>query len=174
MINKTSSSPASNAPDSSSEAAASAARSRRRTASEIKSTLRQLNNQVALLNNQVGARVDLRPLDLDCLDVIAIHGPMSPSDLARRAGLHPATITGILDRLEKNGWTARERNDADRRAVTIRALPDREGELFHLYSGMNDALDTILTGYDDAQLATIVDFLSNAAAAGSTASAELA
>ncbi|MFF1573084.1 MarR family transcriptional regulator [Leifsonia sp. NPDC058292] len=154
--------------------ATDAARGRRRAATEIKRTLRELNNQVALLNNQVGARVDLRPLDLDCLDVVAIHGPMSPSDLARRAGLHPATITGILDRLEKSGWIARERDDADRRAVKIRALPDRAGELFQLYSGMNDSMDEIFADYDDAQLATLADFLGRAAAAGRTATDALA
>jgi DNA-binding MarR family transcriptional regulator len=149
-------------------------RSRRRIASEIKSSLRELNNQVALLNNQVGARVELRPLDLDCLDVIALHGPISPSELAHRAGLHPATVTGILDRLEKNGWAVRERQDDDRRAVKIRALPERAGELFHLYTGMNNALDEIIDDYDDEQVATLADFLRRAAAAGSTATADLA
>ncbi|WP_431277530.1 MarR family winged helix-turn-helix transcriptional regulator [Leifsonia poae] len=147
---------------------------RRRAGAEIKRTLRELNNQVALLNNQVGARVDLRPLDLDCLDVIAIHGPLSPSDLARRAGLHPATITGILDRLEKNGWIARERDDNDRRAIRVRALPARAGELFHLYGGMNDSMDEIFADYDEAQLATLADFLTRAVAAGRVATSDLA
>lgn len=150
-----------------------AERRRRRAGGEIKRTLRELNNQVALLNNQVGARVDLRPLDLDCLDVVAIHGPLSPSDLARRAGLHPATITGILDRLEKTGWIVRERDEADRRAVRVRALPDRAGELFRLYSGMNDSMDEIFADYDDAQLATLADFLTRAAAAGRAATTDL-
>jgi DNA-binding MarR family transcriptional regulator len=150
-----------------------AGRRRRRAGGEIKRTLRELNNQVALLNNQVGARVDLRPLDLDCLDVVAIHGPLSPSDLARRAGLHPATITGILDRLEKTGWIVRERDEADRRAVRVRALPDRAGELFRLYSGMNDSMDEIFADYDDAQLATLADFLTRAAAAGRAATTDL-
>jgi DNA-binding MarR family transcriptional regulator len=148
-------------------------RRRRRAGGEIKRTLRELNNQVALLNNQVGARVDLRPLDLDCLDVVAIHGPLSPSDLARRAGLHPATITGILDRLEKTGWIVRERDEVDRRSVCVRALPDRAGELFRLYSGMNDSMDEIFADYDDAQLATLADFLTRAAAAGRTATTDL-
>jgi MarR family len=39
-----------------------------------------------------------------CLDLITRHGPLSPSAPARRAGLHPATMTGILDRLERGGW----------------------------------------------------------------------
>jgi DNA-binding MarR family transcriptional regulator len=136
--------------------------------------MREFNNQISLLNHQVGSRADLRDVDLDCLDVIAMHGPMSPSELARRAGLHPATITGILDRLEKNGWIARERGETDRRAVKVRALPDRAGELFRLYSGMNGSMDAILDDYDEAQLSVVADFLQRATAAGRTATDALA
>ncbi len=143
-------------------------------ATSIKLTMREFNNQVSLLNHQVGSRVELRDVDLDCLDVIAMHGPVSPSELARRAGLHPATITGILDRLEKNGWVVRERDAADRRTVQVRALPDRAGELFRLYSGMNGAMDTILDDYDEAELAVIADFMDRATAAGRVATEELA
>ena len=153
---------------------AAAARRRRRMATSIKLTMREFNNQISLLNHQVGSRVDLRDVDLDCLDVIAMHGPMSPSELARRAGLHPATITGILDRLEKNGWIVRERDAADRRAVQVRALPDRAGELFRLYSGMNGSMDEILDDYDESQLAVLAGFLERATGAGRTATEELA
>ena len=153
---------------------ANVVRRRRRMATSIKLTMREFNNQVSLLNHQVGSRVELRDVDLDCLDVIAMHGPVSPSELARRAGLHPATITGILDRLEKNGWVVRERDAADRRTVQVRALPDRAGELFRLYSGMNGAMDTILDDYDEAELAVIADFMDRATAAGRVATEELA
>ncbi len=149
-------------------------RTRRRSAAEIKRALRELNNQVALLNHQVGARVDLRPVDLDCLDVIALHGPLSPSELARRAGVHPATVTGILDRLERDRWVVREREPADRRAVLVRALPDRARELFALYGGMNAAMDDLFEDYSDEQLATLADFLRRSAAAGFEATSALA
>lgn len=152
---------------------ATALRRRRRMATAIKQTMREFNNQISLLNHQVGSRVKLRDVDLDSLDVIAMHGPLSPSELARRAGLHPATITGILDRLEKQGWIVRERDDADRRAVQVRALPDRAGELFRLYSGMNGQVDEILADYDEAELAVLAGFLERATAAGRVATAEL-
>src|SRR5713101_700275 len=100
------------------------ARSRRRLSTEIKESLRELSIQLALLNHQVVARLDFNDGDLPCLDLIARYGPLSPSALARRAGLHPATITGILDRLERGGWAIRERDPSDRRAVTVRALRD--------------------------------------------------
>ena len=39
--------------------------------------------------------------------------------------LSPEDRTGILDRLERGGWVARDRDLADRRAVTVRALRGR-------------------------------------------------
>jgi DNA-binding MarR family transcriptional regulator len=61
----------------------------------------------------MSARLDLKAADLECLDLITRYGSLSPGDLARRAGLHPATMTGILDRLERGGWIDRDRADAD-------------------------------------------------------------
>jgi DNA-binding MarR family transcriptional regulator len=146
---------------------------RRRLSAAIKASLRDLRSQLALLNHRVGAQLELKDVDLDCLDLIARHGPLSPSALARRAGLHPATMTGILDRLERSGWVARERDPADRRAVVVRARHERNAELFRLYAGMNAALDQICAGYNETELDLIADFLRRTANAGRTATDEL-
>jgi DNA-binding MarR family transcriptional regulator len=141
---------------------------------QIKESLRELSIQLSLLNHQVGAHAGLKDVDLDCFDLISRHGPISPSALARRAGLHPATMTGILDRLERGGWTARDRDPTDRRAVVVRALRDRKAELFRLYSGMNNSMDQICAGYGDTELELLADFLRRTASAGRTATDELA
>src|SRR5262249_62257761 len=73
----------------------------------IKRSLRELRNQLAQLNRQIGLRVNLKEADHDCLDLIARDGPISPSTLAPKTRLHPATITGILVRLESRGVEAR-------------------------------------------------------------------
>jgi len=148
-------------------------RARRRLASEVLNALRDVNGQLIVLNHQVGARVSLRHVDLSCLDQIARYGPISPGALAKRVGMHPATMTGILDRLERSGWIARERDPGDRRAVTVRTLPDRGVELFRLYTGMRSALDQICADYDTEQLELIVGFLNQVADAGERSAAEL-
>src|ERR687884_1779489 len=130
-------------------------RRRRRRIAAIKESLRELGGQLSLLNHQVGARSGLRDVDLDCLDLLSRHGPLSPTALARRAGLHPATVTGVLDRLERAGWVARERDPSDRRAVLVRVRRDRGGELFRLYAGMNAAMDQLCAAYSDEQLALL-------------------
>jgi DNA-binding MarR family transcriptional regulator len=149
-------------------------RARRRVAGEVLSALREVNGQFIMLNHQVGARASLRPVDLSCLDQIARHGPIGPGALAKRVGMHPATMTGILDRLERSGWIVRERDQDDRRAVVVRTLPDRGGELYRLYTGMRTAVDEICAGYDPEQLELIIGFLSRVADAGERAAEDLA
>jgi DNA-binding MarR family transcriptional regulator len=138
----------------------------RRRVTAVKRSLREVNNQIALLSRQIGVKAEMRDIDLDCLDFLSRQGAMGPTTLARELGVHPATLTGVLDRLERDGWIERGRDPHDRRAVLVRALPQRNAEMFRLYSGMNDRMDEICGGYDDEQLAVIDDFLRRVADAG--------
>jgi DNA-binding MarR family transcriptional regulator len=156
-----------------SKATGDEARHRRRLRTAIRGSLRELSVQFSLLNGRVSARLGLREVDLDCLDLIARHGPFTPSALARRTGLHPATVTGILDRLERGGWITRSRDPEDRRAVRVHAVRDRGGEIFKLFAGMNARMEEIYADYDDAQLELLADFLTRTVAAGRVSSEEL-
>jgi DNA-binding MarR family transcriptional regulator len=149
-------------------------RRRGRSNRAIRESMRDLNTQLLLLNHHAGGRLDLRGVDLECLDLVSRHGPLSPTALAHRAGLHPATLTGILDRLERGGWAARDRDPADRRGVVVRGVRDPNAELLRLYSGMNMSLGKILAGYREDELELIADYLSRIADAGRNAAAELA
>ena len=156
--------------------AVAAARARRRLITTIKESLREMSTQLSLLNHHVSARVDLKDVDLNCLDLIARHGPISPTALARRAGLHPATVTGILDRLQRGGWVVRDRDPGatDRRSVAVRPLRERGADLYRLYSGMNTSLDEICAGYTDTELELLAGFLRRTTDAGQSATADLA
>ncbi|MDD2733445.1 MAG: MarR family transcriptional regulator [Desulfuromonadaceae bacterium] len=53
------------------------------------------------------------------LKILAIAAPLRLSDLARQMYLRPATVVGIIDRLEGKGLVTRTRSVQDRRAVDI-------------------------------------------------------
>jgi DNA-binding MarR family transcriptional regulator len=153
-----------------------AVRRRRRLYRTVKEALRDLGGQLSLLNHSVGARLDLKATDLECLDLVTRYGPLSPSALARNAGLHPATMTGILDRLERGGWIERSRDPSDRRGVVVQAARGRGAEILRLYlvdSGMNTAMDEICADYDDGELELLAGFLRRTADAGRTAAEKL-
>jgi DNA-binding MarR family transcriptional regulator len=147
---------------------------RRRLYRGVRESLRDVNAQISALNQQVRGHLDLKGDDLECFDLIDRQGPLSPSELARRARLHPATVTGILDRLERGGWIHRERDPDDRRGVVVEAARDRLGEVLRLYSGMNSAMDQICAEYADHELELLAGFLRRTAEAGAAAAAELA
>ena len=62
------------------------------------------------------------------IKIIAESAPIKVSDLARRMYLHPATVVGIIDRLETRGFVERTRSTKDRRVVEI-TLTDQGKEV---------------------------------------------
>ena len=140
----------------------------------VRLQLRELSAQLGQLNHRVGVKAKLRDGELACLDTLARHGPQSPSGLARLLQVHPATMTGMLDRLEAEGWISRERDPADRRAVVLSLLPGRIREIMGHYGGMNGAIDKIAGSYAPDQLEVITGFLDRLIEAGRAANEDLA
>jgi len=139
----------------------------------LQTGLRRLTHQLHRLNDAVGSHVALLPGDLEALDMIGRDGPMAPRDISAATGIHPATLTGMLDRLERGGWLRRRPDPADRRKLIVEAASERGGELARRYAPMAKALGQLCSGYSDQELAIVVDFLEQAADAGSRAAAEV-
>lgn len=141
--------------------------------SRIQHGLRRLTHNLHRLNDAVGSLIDLLPGDLEVLDMVGRDGPMSPSEVTARTGIHPATLTGILDRLEGGGWLSRRPDQTDRRRLVVEAATHRGGEVARLYAPMTKRLSDICAGYDAAQLSIIVDFLERAGVAGAEAASQV-
>jgi DNA-binding MarR family transcriptional regulator len=140
----------------------------------IRLLVRELGAQLAQIGHGVGVRTELRDGDLACLELLGRQGPLGPSALARVMHIHPATMTGVLDRLEAGGWIVRERDPADRRAVLVRIVPARAREMMGHYAGMNGAVEGIAASYSADERALIAGFLERMIAAGKAEAAALA
>lgn len=90
---------------------------------------RELLGRVAGYQAAVAERLGLSPADLRCFDHVRTLGrttPVTAGRLAELTGLTTGAITGVLDRLEREGFVVRERAPEDRRQVRVRAVAAKE------------------------------------------------
>jgi MarR family transcriptional regulator, organic hydroperoxide resistance regulator len=72
------------------------------------------------------ADLDLTASEINALGNLADRAERTVSELGAAVGSKPATLTGILDRLERRGLITRGARPGDRRAVLVQLTPDGE------------------------------------------------
>jgi DNA-binding MarR family transcriptional regulator len=137
---------------------------RREIDAALDRALRETSAQSVLFSQAVADRVGMNPSDLESLDMLARNGPMTAGRLAEMTGLTTGAITGLVDRLERRGYARREPHPRDRRSIIIQPLIENaEHDLGPAYLTMSEAMDELMSRYDDEDLATILDFMTRAA-----------
>ena len=122
--------------------------------------LRTASAQGAIFAEAVAESVRINRTDMECMDILAMHGPTTAGQLAELTGLSTGAITGLVDRLEKAGYVRRERDSDDRRRVIIHLNAEKvEREIVPLYAPMAIAMEELQTSYSDEQLALVLDFV---------------
>jgi len=87
--------------------------------SEIIDNIRRVFKAVNEQSKKAKRKTGITGPQLWAIKIISEMAPVKTSDLASRMYLHPATVTGIINRLETIGLIDRVRTNADRRVVRI-------------------------------------------------------
>src|SRR5271166_5645009 len=87
--------------------------------------------RVVFFHESVAQALALHATDVKALRLMR-NEALTAGRLAELTGLTGASTTALVDRLESAGYVVRERNRADRRKVTIRALPSKVREIDQL------------------------------------------
>lgn len=90
-------------------------------------TIQETARQVSILVPKVMAGVkggflpteEVTPQQMITILTLGELGKAKITTLSRRMGVSPPTITGIVDRLERNGYVERARDENDRRVVFV-------------------------------------------------------
>lgn len=80
-------------------------------------------------------------------------------ELGRRAGLEPSTMTGLLDRLERDGIVARQPDPADRRAQRIALTAEGRRLRKPVLEAVERTLGKATRGFSQKQLTMGREFL---------------
>lgn len=127
--------------------------------SDISTSVLRFIASVVLHNHVVAQRVGLGPSDSQFLNLLGLHGPLTPGRLAELTGLTTGSVTGVVDRLEQSGFVRRERDTGDRRKVLVTPVPEAMAGLFEHYREHGEHLAALLERRDATQLRVIADFL---------------
>lgn len=137
-------------------------RSRADLLDELRRVGREHSDATVLFHSALADDLGLHPTDYKALGVLERLGPLSAGELGSRTGLAPASVTNLIDRLAARGFLRREPDPADRRRVLLHAevagLTDNE-----FFASWQRAAAQIWERYSDAELAVILDFLSDTA-----------
>ena len=132
---------------------------RRRMEVEFLMAMRQTGSTLQLLGQVAAERIGVNATDLNCLNIVALTGPMAAGDLARQTGLTTASITGVLDRLEEGGFVRRERDPKDRRRVIVNLNPGPAlREIGPTFGPLVMAWRAAAASYSDEELGLLLGF----------------
>ncbi len=71
-------------------------------------------------------------------------------DLGRRAGLEPSTMTGVLDRMVRDGLVEREPDPGDRRALRIRLTDEGRRIQTPVLAAIDQTMSRVMRGVEPA------------------------
>jgi DNA-binding MarR family transcriptional regulator len=93
------------------------------------------------------------------LSVIALWGPLKPSDLARRSHVSRQAVASALRNLQRRGLVARTPSETDRREISIEVTPTAERLFQEMLPRAHELHVRIDRLFDASERKLLVDFL---------------
>lgn len=85
---------------------------------------------------------------------------LCPADLANRSGVTRATMTGLLDGLERDGYVVREGHVGDRRMLIVRLTPGGKAFLDGVIPGYMKRINEVMKPLLEKEKHTLAELLS--------------
>jgi DNA-binding MarR family transcriptional regulator len=125
---------------------------------------REYSTAAVMFHHAVADRFGLSVTDLKTLDILQRRGRLTAGEIAAQTGLATASVTSLIDRLEKKRLVRRVRDRIDRRRVVVTLTPNLEKSIAPLFASLSRRLLARFRKYPDDQIAIIHEFLTGSAA----------
>ena len=134
---------------------------------------RELSTAAFMFHTKLSELRGLSATEGKAIDILMRFGPLTAGEFGEHSGLAPASVTGLMQRLEAKGVARRVRHVEDKRKVLIELVGDQAAAAAPYFEDFMAGLAALLEGYSDEQLRTIADFSSKAAAVQQEAAGRL-
>ncbi|MCY8423219.1 MarR family transcriptional regulator [Bacillus vallismortis] len=124
---------------------------------------RKLGTRTVLFHQAAAQALGLFPTDLKSADILNEAGPMTAGELGKKTGLSTGSVTALVDRLEKAGYVAREKDPDDRRRVMIVPLTASKKHVKDLFRSLSESTMDLCRDYTEEELELIFSFVDKAA-----------
>ncbi|MGW7257881.1 MarR family winged helix-turn-helix transcriptional regulator [Streptomyces sp. NPDC054834] len=112
-----------------------------------------------MFHSAVAAKQGLNATEEKTLDYLQREGPLTAKDLASLTGLAPASVTGLLDRLEAKGFVRRVKHPTDKRRVLVELDQEKLAELAVFFEDWARDVVEACEAFSTEELKTVVRFL---------------
>ena len=119
---------------------------------EINGDLRHLVQLLQTRSKRIRKETGVTGPQLQAMKTLSESPGIRISELAERIFLHPATVVGIVDRLEDRGLVARKRSKKDRRQVHVRLTAKGKAALRKTMGTAQDSMPRGLESLPDNKL----------------------
>ena len=133
---------------------------KQRKVGELIELFRASGSQDDAFDTLAAERLGVNRTDLECLTIIERRGGASAGELATESGLTTGAVTGVIDRLERAGYAARNPDRSDRRRVLVEVTPKFRERASEIWGPMAADWHALVSGrFTGAELDRIAEFL---------------
>ncbi|MFI6395154.1 MarR family winged helix-turn-helix transcriptional regulator [Nonomuraea sp. NPDC050547] len=129
---------------------------------------RESSNAAVMYHTVMSGLLGLGVTEWKALDLLQRLGPLTAGELSQHTGLAPASVSGLVDRLEAKWMVRRIRDLKDRRRIIVEINPEQlsgaSAEAIEVFEPLMRGLADLYDAYTDEQLELILDYVTKAAA----------
>ena len=135
--------------------------SRKEIIQNIVDKFREMSIEVVMFHQAVADELGLYITDHKSLDIINRFGAMPAGRLGEMTGLTTGAVTGMIDRLEKEGYVRRANDPKDRRKTIVEPVRNKrlENKIEMTFAPLHERMYKFLSSYPDSELNVLHDVM---------------
>ncbi|MCL5045776.1 MAG: MarR family transcriptional regulator [Actinobacteria bacterium] len=127
---------------------------------EIEALLRNVSTIIRKRGRDILSDFDVTPPQFDALLALREGGELTMGELCQRMYLACSTATDLIDRMERNGLIARERDTADRRVIRLKITEKGQNVIEEVLRARKKYLSAVLVHVQPGERERLIQSLS--------------